>query len=129
VDYDRDGRKDIWSTKADIFASAANYLSENGWDREYTWGRPVTLTRDIPDELLGRKSKRPLSFWAGKGVRRMDGRALPAVNIDAGLIKPGDGPADNDYFLVYDNFDVIMRWNASSYFATSVGLLANKIAP
>ena len=123
VDGNGDGRRDIWGTKADIFASMANYLSKMGWNREYIWGREVRAGKAV--STTGLDEKRPLATWQVKGVRKLDGGALPAVAIDASLLKMDDGRGPS--YLVYDNFRVLMRWNRSTYFATSVGLLADAI--
>lgn len=123
VDGDGDGRRDIWTSKADIFASMANYLRAMGWDRRYIWGREVRAGRGV--EANGLDEKRSLARWQRAGVRRADGGDLPAVAIDASLLRMDDGAGPS--YLVYDNFRVIMRWNRSTYFATSVGLLADAI--
>jgi membrane-bound lytic murein transglycosylase B len=124
VDGNGDGRRDIWGTQADVFASMANYLSRMGWDRRYIWGREVRATNGAGS--AGLDEKRPLSGWQSAGVRRTDGGDLPAVAIEASLLRMDDGSGPS--YLVYDNFRVLMRWNRSTYFATSVGLLANAIS-
>lgn len=126
VDRDRDGRKDIWKTRPDIFASAANLLVNEGWVRNRTWGRPVRLPDVFNLGVEGLENRKYLSEWQALGVRRTDGRDLPNVEITASLIMP-DGP-DGPAFLVYDNFRTILRWNRSDYFALTVGYLADRIA-
>lgn len=123
VDYDRDGRKDIWKTPADVFASAANYLAKSGWRGKQTWGREVQLPGNFKNTEASLKIKKSLTMWQEFGVRRVNGRNLPAVNIKGSVVLPNGkgGPA----FMVYENFRVIMKWNRSTYFATSVGLLAD----
>jgi len=123
VDGSGDGKRDIWRNQADVFASMANYLSRMGWDRRYIWGREVRLQNGVATS--GLDERRPLAGWHTAGVRRTDGSALPAVAIDASLLKMDDGRGPS--YLVYDNFRVLMRWNRSTYFATSVGLLADAI--
>ncbi|HRY22828.1 MAG: lytic murein transglycosylase [Geminicoccaceae bacterium] len=123
VDGNGDGRRDIWGTHADIFASMANYLSKMGWNPEYIWGREVKAGSGVAS--AGLDEERPLATWQARGVRKLDGSALPAVAIDASLLKMDDGSGPS--YLVYDNFRVLMRWNRSTYFATSVGLLADAI--
>jgi len=126
VDFDGDGRRDIWETRADVFGSAANYLAENGWQREWTWGREVRVPDDVArGPGTGLDAARPLSAWAEAGVRRADGGPLPVADIDASLVMP-DGPGGRAV-LAYGNYRVIMRWNRSTYFATAVGLLADAI--
>jgi membrane-bound lytic murein transglycosylase B len=123
VDGNGDGRRDIWASHADIFASMANYLSSMGWDRECIWGREVRAGSGVRSS--GLDERRPLARWQDAGVRRADGRDLPTAAIEASLLLMDDGQGPS--YLVYDNFRVLMRWNRSTYFATSVGLLANAI--
>ena len=125
VDHDGDGRKDIWSNRGDIFASAANYLARSGWQPGYNWGRPVVLPVDLDPALAGLEIRKPLRVWQSLGLRRVGGMDLPVANINASVVIP-DGP-DGPAFLVYENFRVIMRWNRSTFFATAVGLLADRI--
>jgi membrane-bound lytic murein transglycosylase B len=126
VDYDKDGRKDIWKTRADVFASAANYLSRHGWRAGERWGRQVKVLEDFDPKRANLKVRKTVSGWASEGVTRADGTQLPKSDLDASVILPAGagGPA----FLVYNNYRVIMRWNRSHYFAMAVGRLADQIA-
>jgi membrane-bound lytic murein transglycosylase B len=126
VDYDRSGRRDLWGSLPDAMASAANFLSQIGWETGWRWGREVRLPEGFDYSLAGRDQRRHLAEWTRMGVMRADGGALGAADIEAALLVPAghQGPA----FLVYDNFDVIMRWNRSEYYAISVGHLADRIA-
>ena len=131
VDWDGDGKRDIWATKADVFASSANYLAKAGWRDDITWGRAVALPSD--GKINGRaalalaeaKTKMPLGDWAQAGVRSADGSALPTRPLQARLIMPaGDnGPA----YLVYSNFDSILAWNRSNYYALAIGILSDTL--
>lgn len=126
VDHDGDGRRDIWSTAADVFASAANYLARSGWNAGETWGREVALPPGFDRSLIGADARKPLAEWAALGVRRADGGELPARQMEAALIsgeKDGSGP----YFLTYNNFRVLLKWNRSTFFALAVGRLADAI--
>ncbi|MEC7702153.1 MAG: lytic murein transglycosylase [Pseudomonadota bacterium] len=127
VDYDGDGYKDIWNSLPDTFASIANYLSSVGWRADLRWGRVVKLPTNFDMSLEGRDTRKPISYWASKGVNLPNGKALPnADNIKASIIVPDkDG---SDAYIVYANYNTIMHWNRSTYFATSVGLLADRIA-
>ena len=125
IDYNGDGRRDIWQTELDVFASAANYLHKSGWKRGETWGREVRAPRSVSEKLIGLETKKTLSEWAQLGFSRKDGSPLPAQKILASLVMP-DGVGGRA-FLVYDNYRVIMQWNRSTYFATSVGLLSDLI--
>lgn len=125
VDYDGDGRRDIWGTHADIFASSANYLSKVGWRGDQTWGRRIRLPKGFDRALVGLKVRKGLRDWQSLGVRRPDGRDLPTRNLRSSILQPGgaNGPA----YVVYDNFHSILRWNRSNLFATAVGTLADRI--
>jgi membrane-bound lytic murein transglycosylase B len=125
-DYNKDGRKDIWNTHADVFASAANYLARSRWKGDERWGREVRVPASFTSDMVDRQNKKSLSTWASMGVTLPNGQPIPIADIRAGLVAPDglSGPA----YLTYDNYDVIMKWNRSTYFATSVGLLADKIA-
>jgi membrane-bound lytic murein transglycosylase B len=125
VDYDGDGRRDIWGTLPDIFASIANYLARAGWNDRRTWGREVGLPRTSTNGLEGLEVRRSLPAWHDLGVRTADNEPLPVVAIEASLLRPdgAEGPA----YLVYDNFRVLMAWNRSTYFGLTVGQLADLI--
>ena len=127
VDFDNDGRKDIWTNKADVFASIANFLKSEGWSDQLTWGRQVTVPDNFDFSLIGLKSssKRLLADWQVKEVRRYDGSDLPNLPIKGSIIAP-DGENGRIY-LVYDNFHTLMRWNRSSYFGVSVSYLSDRI--
>jgi len=125
VDGDGDGRKDIWHNLSDVFASAANFLSESGWQGDKTWGREVKIPSDFNLDLTGLQIKKTLAAWRVLGVRKITGEDLPEVNIKASVLLPAghDGPA----FLVYNNFETILRWNRSDLYAIAVGHLADRI--
>jgi membrane-bound lytic murein transglycosylase B len=126
VDHDGDGRKDIWNTPADVFASAANYLAQSGWNGQQIWGRRANLPKGFNAQQASLKITKSLQYWQSIGVRKMDGQDLPRAPFKASIVLPDGqgGPA----YLVYDNYRVIMKWNRSTYFATSVGLLADELA-
>ncbi len=125
VDYDGDGRKDIWNTKADVFASAANYLSRVGWKGDQTWGRPVRLPSGFDTGLASLKVRKRLSEWQRLGVRRDDGGDLPKRDLMASVVL-AEGPGGPAY-VVYDNYHAILKWNRSTFFALAVGSLAEQI--
>jgi membrane-bound lytic murein transglycosylase B len=139
VDGDGDGKKDIWNNQVDIFASMANYLQNEGWNGELTWGRQVKLPANfdtslaIPNNTGSRKnwlkawnkSEKTLAQWQAAGVRRTDGTNLPRVDIKAALVFP-DGVKGRAY-LAYDNYKSLMHWNLSYYFVSSVGHLSDLI--
>ncbi len=130
-DYDGDGRQDIWGTQGDVFASAANYLKGSGWRDDITWGREVSL----PDtgaaspanamNLHDSKTWKKLSEWSALGIRKADGTALPGRDLKSRLVLP-DG-ADGRAYLVYANYEAILKWNRSNYFAIAVGTLSDSL--
>ena len=139
-DFDGDGKKDIWNNTADVLASIANYLSHYGWSDRQTWGRQITLPENAADWLPDVKQtvpekgcrvlkkhtrKLPLARWNELGLRRLNGRDLPKVNLDASLILPDGikGPA----YLTYGNFRTILRYNCTNNYAITIGLLADKL--
>ena len=126
VDDDGDGRIDLWNSSADALASGANLLRELGWQTGERWGREVRLPDGFDYTLSGAGRWRPLSGWASMGVRRAGGEPLPEADMDAALLVPmgRHGPA----FLVYRNFEVLLRWNRSHHFALAAGHLADRIA-
>ena len=126
VDYTGDGRRNIWTDRADVFASIANYLARCGWVAGQPWGQPVTLTRPIDPAFAGRQVVRPLAAWTEAGVRRQDGGRFSQGDVDGALLLP-DG-AGGDAFMVYPNFNVIRRYNPSDFYALAVGLIGNAAA-
>lgn len=127
VDGDGDGRKNIWTDTDDVFASTANYLSRSGWQENQLWGREVRLRPGFDPSLISLDIEKPLDEWSRLGVMLPNGHPLPfGTGMHASIVAP-DGPA-GPVFLAYDNYRVIMKWNRSTYFATSVGLLANAIS-
>lgn len=125
VDFDGDQRIDIWNSTADVLASAANYLSQVGWQDHLTWGREVLIPEEIDPALFGYEQSKLLSEWQALGVRRLNGKDLPQRVLAAHLIQP-DGPGGRT-FLIYSNFRAILHWNRSEKFAVSVGTLADSI--
>lgn len=126
VDSDGDGRRDIWTTRADVFASIANYLSQSGWREDETWGRRVTLPASFDRSLISPDVRKSLPEWDALGVRRADGTPLPTRNIQGSLVEAtaGRGPV----FMVYENFRTTLRWNRSTFFALAVGHLADAVS-
>ena len=126
VDGDGDGRRDIWHSLPDVFASAANFLSKSGWQGDRNWGREVKLPPDFALELAGLEVEKSLVAWQVLGVRKINGDDLPRVNIKASVVLPAGhaGPA----FLVYNNYRTTLQWNRSDLYAIAVGHLADRIA-
>ena len=124
VDFQGGGHPDIWTKQADVFASIANYLARSGWQVSQGWGRAVILPPGFSEQLIDWKTDRSIEEWRRLGLRNADGGEL-AAGPPAALVAP-DGPGGSAY-LTNGNFKVIMKWNRSTYFAASVGLLADRI--
>lgn len=124
VDFTGDGRRDVWAEDpTDALASTAAYLKRFGWIEGQPWGEEVRLPRDF-DFTRAADTRMP-SDWARLGVRGMDGKAVRDHGSARLLLPAGaDGPA----FLVFKNFDVIKRYNASDAYALGVGHLGDRIA-
>ncbi|MCI5050312.1 MAG: lytic murein transglycosylase [Rickettsiales bacterium] len=125
VDYNKDGKIDIWNSLPDVFASIANYLSKSGWDDDLTWGRKVQLPPKFDMAFADGQMRFTLADWSNLGVRKANGAPLPQKDLKAAITIPGT--LQDGAYLVYDNYDVILKWNRSRYFATAVGTLSDRI--
>lgn len=125
LDADGDGRIDLWNSLPDAMHSAANYLSRAGWRA----GEPVAVEVTLPPDFDVKQARiayrQAVNAWAALGVRTADGSPLPTVAGSAAVVLPQgwQGPA----FMVFDNFDVVMRWNRSVNYALSVAQLAHQL--
>lgn len=135
-DFDGDGRRDIWASQGDVFASIANFLKQHGWQDGHTWGREVAL----PDGGWSRISEAvglrdagcravremtvalPVEKWRALGVRAVDRSALPRVDLTGSLVSTG-----RRAFLVYDNYESLLQYNCAHAYALSVALLADRM--
>lgn len=126
VDFDGDNHKNIWTSTPDVLASIASYLSTVGWNQYEKWGREVKVPATFDPAISGRKNKKTLDEWTKLGVTLPGGQPLPDSTTMAAIILPEEGKLDHAY-IVYDNFNTIMDWNRSLFFATAVGRLADKI--
>ena len=124
VDFDGDGRRDIWNDRSDVLGSISNYIARLGWHGGEGWGREVVLSDNFDTRLAGLESRRPTAEWIRLGVRPAR-TAFTGREPAASLVLP-DG-AGGTALLVYDNFRVIKRWNNSNYFAAAVGYIADSI--
>lgn len=135
VDFDGDGRRDIWQSAPDALGSIANYLRENGWDRKYTWGREVRLpaaarrrVEGVPQRTGSCAAMRdmteplPLADWQRRGVRLVGGGALPRPGPPAALVR-----VQTRAFLVYRNYDALLRYNCAHHYALGVAMLSERL--
>lgn len=125
VDFDGNGKRDIWHTEADALASAANYLKASNWQPGAPWGMEVRLADGFDYALADMSIRKSLAEWASLGVSDARGRALDSRSSEqATLVLPAGhrGPA----FLVMNNFRSILRYNNSTSYALAIGLLAER---
>ncbi|HTI37678.1 MAG TPA: lytic murein transglycosylase [Vicinamibacterales bacterium] len=134
-DFDGDGRRDIWTSLPDVFASIANYLKEHGWKKGQVWGRevkaPATLLQRLdtlaPLQTEGCLAERqmtvplPLSQWKRLGVTQLSGRKLPAADLSASMVRAG-----KRQFLLYPNYQAILAYNCVHAYGLSVALLSDR---
>ena len=125
VDFDGDGRRDLVDSVPDALASTANFLKRAGWRSDLPWGFEVSLPRGMDVSGAGRRNKQPISAWAERGVRRIDGAPMPAAATPAGLLLPAgkDGPA----FLVTRNFDAVYSYNAAESYGLAIAHLSDRL--
>ena len=134
-DFDGDGRRDIWTSEADVYASVANYLKQHGWTQGENWGREVklvgktrTAAEAVPLREAGCRAERmmtnpmPLKAWRKMGIKMMSGAPLPAIDREASLVRAG-----NRSFLLYENYDAILAYNCAHTYALSVALLSDRL--
>lgn len=121
VDGDKDGKIDLFNSVPDALASAANYLNKLGWRDDMTWGRQVHLPKDFNLKQPNIKVAKLLSVWEKLGVRRYSGKDLPTRQIKARLVVPDD--RNGRIYLVYHNYESLLKWNRSNYFAIESPLL------
>lgn len=125
VDGDGDGKRDLIDNTADALASTANFLARAGWQTGQPWGLEVKLPAGFSTAGEGRRTKRPMSEWIARGLRQVDGSALPAQPGTAGLMTPAgpQGPA----FLVLRNFDALYSYNAAESYGLAIAHLADRL--
>lgn len=121
VDFDGDGRRDIWNSKADVLGSIANFLAHSGWRAGETWGQPVRIPPGLVP--MGREERRSLAEWARMGVAPLGDRWAASGDAPAAIVAP-DGPG-GETFLVFSNFAAIRRYNPSDFYAIAVGLVGD----
>lgn len=134
-DFDGDGRRDIWSSAPDVFASVAYYLQQRGWKKGQLWGREVVIPaeakarlEDLPRRTEGCRARRemslpqPLTAWRKLGLKTVTRQPLPASALNASLVRD-----DSRAFLVYDNYDALLDYNCAHTYALSVALLADRL--
>jgi len=125
VDFEGNGRRDIWTSVPDVLGSIANYLARSGWRAGETWGQPAIVPAGFDEYRAGRDNRLPLSEWTRLGVRPLNGRLAAPPNAQAAVLLP-DG-AGGEAFLAYGNFTAIRRYNPSDLYAIAIGLLGDQV--
>jgi membrane-bound lytic murein transglycosylase B len=125
VDFDGDGRRDLWGSPVDALASAANYLAKSGWVSGRSWGYEVALADGFDFSLADQETSMSLAEWQEHGVRRADGGAFPRPDEKAVLILPAG--ANGPGFLMLRNHFVIKRYNNATSYALAIGHLADRL--
>ena len=125
IDRDKSGAPDLWSSMPDVFASTANHLVRDGWQRDRPWGFEVKLPAGFPYQEAELDIEKPVSHWQQLGVTRFNGQPLPAVSGDTAilLLAGYKGPA----FLTTKNFKAILKYNFSTSYALSVAYLGDRV--
>ena len=123
VDFDGDGRRNIWTSPVDALASTGAYLDKMGWQTGKTWGYEVQLSAGFNQKYASKS--RTLGEWRKLGVTRVGGKPYPRPADTASLLLPAGrkGPA----FLLLKNFSVIKRYNVSTSYALAVGHLSDRL--
>lgn len=128
VDFDGDGRRDIWGSPADALASTAHYLQSSGWQKGQPWGFEVQLADSFDYALADGSIRKTIAEWMQLGLKLPNGASVPAGSeqLSAALLLPAGyrGPA----FLVLDNFRAILKYNNSSSYALAVSLLSERFS-
>ena len=123
VDWDGNGRRDLWNEVGDILGSMANYLSKSGWVPPLGWGQKVSLPAGFDAGLAGRDNRRAVAEWARLGVRA---RAGVAAEASAAVVMP-EGAGGEAFLVLQPNFQAIRRYNPSDYYALAVGLIGDAV--
>tara|TARA_B100000029_G_scaffold514511_1_gene617640 strand:+ start:6916 stop:7917 length:1002 start_codon:yes stop_codon:yes gene_type:complete len=130
IDYDKNNKIELKSSLDDSLASAANYINSIGWKSKEPCFFRVKLNNNIKQKLINTSARKisnqlKIKKWKKKGVTNFDGTELK-TNLKAALIQP-DGKPGTPTYLVFDNYEKILKWNRSLRFGISVCTLANMI--
>lgn len=126
ISFDDDGRRDLWHSLADVFASTANYLEKSGWQKDQTWGVEIRLPANMDWDLADPSTWLQISEWGKLGITKIDGRPLNSLDKrEARLFLPAGhkGPV----FLAFRNFLAIKQYNNADSYALAVGYLGDRI--
>ena len=126
VDFDGDGRRDLYNSVPDVIGSSAYFVEQLGWKRGDPWLEEVRLPADMPWQEADLAIRHPTLKWSSWGVTKADGRPLDrgAPPASLMLLMGRHGPA----FLAYPNFQVYIKWNQSLIYTTTAAYLATRMA-
>ena len=127
VDFDGDGRRDIWNSAPDTLASIANYLANYGWEAGRGWGVEVSLPASLSCALEGPDQGKPLPFWANAGVARVNNKSFAKSEADNEQFLLAPAGRFGPLFLATGNFYVIKSYNISDLYALFIGHVADRI--
>ncbi|GAQ79786.1 lytic murein transglycosylase [Klebsormidium nitens] len=126
VDFDGDGKADIWTSPADVAASIANYLAKHGWKTGEPYFEEVVTPKAVKPDLLGLKVQKPAGEWRDTyGVLSQSEPATLPPDCLASLVTT-DGSFGPSY-LATQNVSVVLRYNKSLFYALAVGHIAKSI--
>jgi hypothetical protein len=128
MDFDGDGRADIWNSVPDTLGSIAHYLSLRGWQRDRDWGFEVSIPTAVSCAQEGPDLAKPLSAWAATGIKRISGKTFPSDEMKAQSMMLVPAGRNGPQFIVTPNFYVIKEYNNSDLYALFIGNLADRIA-
>jgi lytic murein transglycosylase len=128
VDFDGDGKRDIWNSVPDTLASIANYLVKSGWQRGRDWGYEITIPDGVSCAQEGPDRAKAVSAWASGGLTRISGRAFPSSEASQPAMMLVPAGTYGPEFLVTPNFYVLKEYNNSDLYALFIGNLADRIA-
>ncbi len=128
VDFDGNGKADIWKSTPDTLASIANYLSQKGWQRGRDWGFEVNIPKQVSCAQEGPDRAKLVSKWRAKGIKRVSGKSFPTAEIAKKAMMMVPAGRAGPHFIVTSNFYVIKEYNNSDLYALFVGNLADRIA-
>jgi len=130
IDYDKNNKIELKNSLDDSVASAANYINSIGWKVGEPCFFRVKFNKKINTKYINSSAKKisnkaSIKKWRQRGIINFDGSVLK-TNLKAALILP-DGKPDTPAYLVFQNYEKILKWNRSLRFGISVCTLANKI--
>ncbi len=125
VDYDGDGKRNLFRSAPDIIGSTGNFIKSLGWTKGQPWLVEVRVPSNLAWEKAGLDVKQPIAAWSKAGVTKVNGQPLDASPLEGSLVllQGRGGPA----FLAYPNFKIFTEWNQSLNYAVTAAYLATRL--